>query len=309
MRILPSVRAASFLAITVGIGVSASELPTRAQEAKPNADASASAKPSAPEPAPAPISTKYRFEGSYSIDIDADELSSDDRKASGSLRIDYANTTRRNNVEVVIESLELTERRGDQNVTTKLSREGVETQTDGRSSQMTKRADLDPIRQRMLEGFGVKLATIFITPEGEELAREPHLRSGPLVTRRILESVRAFHVNFPKNADTWNAPLRLPISQGRMAEGVLRLEKTPNPDPKASSRVKVKVTGALSAQGRGGSLEVASGEYRIAGEQTYDLSRNEWTSGSWRVEMNLTATSSGRPINITGVMELSLKQR
>jgi hypothetical protein len=178
----------------------------------------------------------------------------------------------------------------------------------GDNRQMTERDSATPRVRAMLDTFGTKTATITLDSEGRELDRKLFVQSGPLAQPGIVDDARTVHVRFPAKQDRWEAPVVLPMADGQAAKGTLTFEKAA-PVAGEGKRVRVKVFGKLTADGKTQKAEIRNGVYNVSGEQVYDPKERDWVSASWQIESSWEMLKDGILIaTASGPIRLSLKQ-
>ncbi len=160
-----------------------------------------------------------------------------------------------------------------------------------------------PALRALLDRFDTAAAALALDQQGRVIDRRTRF-DGPL--HPVVETLMAIHTPIPSDADAWNVPAQLAMGYGQSAQGTLRFEKvkaSPDTAVAASSGtapnnapIKVKVTGALKAEGAIVGNLIKGGTYKVTGEQVYDPATRDWQSARWTVEIETELAAQGATI-------------
>ncbi len=235
------------------------------------------------------------------------------QEISARTRMDYSVQREGNREEVTIGSMQVKiDTEGKTLMESKMSRSGVRFQQGEQPASDIPYDKAPPTLKKILEDFDKPAATIELDAEGGETARKLLIdENSTLVENGIIDNTRMFHVKVPSDKTQWEAPTKFSMGSGQFARGNLTYEKLPGAsDAKPDSPVRVKVSGDLKAEGKLGAGEIKNGLYKVSGEQTYDPSKKEWTSGELNVDVTLDILAAGQPAgSATGTMKVTLKPK
>ncbi len=162
----------------------------------------------------------------------------------------------------------------------------------------------------IMKGFDVTAASLLLNDDLKVLNRK-YFRAEGAPQRAIVETMLSIHTPLPRNADSWEAFTQIVMGQGQTAKGNLRFEKIQPPPikkqetdknkdkvpPKEVTRVNVKVSGTLKAEGIVAERFIKDGTYTVTGEQTFDLRTHDWITSRWTVVVdNELANPNGQTI-------------
>lgn len=144
----------------------------------------------------------------------------------------------------------------------------------------------EPIQKMLKECYDTPLCKIKVDAQGAEQSRE--IVAGAIAQKVLVEqgqisNARLFHPPFYGDKPSWESNAEVSIGNGGVAKGNLKYERA---GETKDGKTQVKVTGLLSNDRfvlPQKTLVMTQARYEVAGEQTYDAARHEWTSG----ELNL----------------------
>jgi hypothetical protein len=165
-----------------------------------------------------------------------------------------------------------------------------------------------PLLRKIMEEYDRPVATIEVDSEGSETGRTFKIDAKSLfVAHGTIDITQIFHGRFPRDKDRWEAPVKLPVGNGQYARGSLKYQRTLSTT--AGGPVRVKVSGELQLTGNLVEVEYQNGRMTISGEQAYDPSLWEWTSGDLDIALNYNLVVNGKIVSsASGTMKATLRR-
>ena len=150
------------------------------------------------------------------------------------------------------------------------------------------------LKNLLKDTFGVPICKIQIDAGGKETKRR--VVAGPgakdLVDQGMIANATFFHTPFLAGHDKWEVQNELSMGNGGYAKGTLTYEKA-----KADKgEQRFNVTGTLANdyyQAPGQPVAYKEARYVIRGEQIYDPTKKEWTSGKLNIDVSFQMTQMG----------------
>jgi hypothetical protein len=182
--------------------------------------------------------------------------------------------------------------------------------TSGGTKRETPFDQADSEQQKLLAAlFEAPLCKYEVDKSGKELKRTVTAGADAKSTldeTGLLANVRFFHVPFPEDKESWTATTELSMGSGRYARGDLKYEKVSG--RKDDRLVKVKVSGTLTNKEAklNNGVVIKNAKYEVKGEQTYDLDKREWATGSLTVPITFEMLIGEKVAPCSGEAKVSL---
>jgi hypothetical protein len=231
----------------------------------------------------------------------------------GDTEVDYTLRRRARAVSVVFDRLNSRSLiGGKETMYATMSRAGITSRiANGRTNELRFEDAPDGVKEMLKDSFGEPVYKILLDKDDRETKRIATAGPGAklLLDQGLIAAARLFHPPFPADQNKWTAPGEVSMGHGAHARGELTYEKIRRT---RTGQTTVKVSGVLTGDGAklptGGQFKKA--RYDVKGEQLYDATRREWSSGELVATLvQEIETPDGAVQSAKGTMRLKLQPR
>lgn len=161
------------------------------------------------------------------------------------------------------------------------------------------------------DSFGVPVCKLQVDESGKAVKRE--VVAGPgaqsfIVDPGMIANALLFHPPFLLGKNEWEADTEVTMGRNGYARGKLTYTKVAG----GNKGQTVKVSGTLTNDNfkqPGTQQGISGARYIVSGEETFDPSQQEWTSGKLTIDISFQMTENDKPIgSAKGQMTLSFEE-
>ncbi|PHS03046.1 MAG: hypothetical protein COA78_19155 [Blastopirellula sp.] len=180
----------------------------------------------------------------------------------------------------------------------------------GKEDEVLYKDSPEDLRAEFDDSFRSPLATIALDDNGKVIERTNIGKPGAqaLVQSGAISNALIFHPPFYGNKDSWTSPNEFSVGQNKTMKGDLAYSKV-----RVENGLQVvKVTGTFSEENinlEGSPITLTKAMYKISGEQSYNLVKQEWVAGKMLIKVTLEMGAGGKVIgNSAGTIDITFKQ-